>query len=40
MTKEAGRYSNLAVAHWGEHANGGGDRLAWELARVFDNAPF
>ena len=40
MTKEAGRYSNLAVAHWGEHANGGGDRLAWELARVFDDAPF
>lgn len=31
---------NLAVAHWGEHANGGGDRLAWELARVFDDAPF
>lgn len=40
MTEEAGRYSNLAVAHWGEHANGGGDRLAWELARVFDDAPF
>lgn len=32
--------SSLAVAHWGEHANGGGDRLAWELARVFDEAPF
>ncbi|MFD1562876.1 glycosyltransferase [Haloarchaeobius amylolyticus] len=32
--------SNLAIAHWGEHANGGGDRLAWELARVFDDAPF
>lgn len=31
---------NLAVAHWGEHANGGGDRLAWELARVFKPAPF
>ena len=30
----------LAVAHWGEHANGGGDRLAWDLARVFDDAPF
>ena len=40
MTEEAGKYSNLAVAHWGEHANGGGDRLAWELARVFDEAPF
>ncbi|WP_066414542.1 glycosyltransferase [Halorubrum aethiopicum] len=31
---------SLAVAHWGEHANGGGDRLAWELSRVFENAPF
>jgi glycosyltransferase involved in cell wall biosynthesis len=31
---------DLAVAHWGEHANGGGDRLAWELARVFEDAPF
>lgn len=31
---------NLAIAHWGEHANGGGDRLAWELARVFNDAPF
>jgi glycosyltransferase involved in cell wall biosynthesis len=32
--------STIAVAHWGEHANGGGDRLAWELARVFEDAPF
>jgi glycosyltransferase involved in cell wall biosynthesis len=31
---------SLAVAHWGEHADGGGDRLAWELARVFDDSPF
>lgn len=31
---------DLAVAHWGEHANGGGDRLAWELARIFEDAPF
>jgi len=31
---------SLAVAHWGEHANGGGDRLAWELARVFEDTPF
>lgn len=31
---------SVAVAHWGEHADGGGDRLAWELARVFDDAPF
>jgi glycosyltransferase involved in cell wall biosynthesis len=30
----------VAVAHWGEHANGGGDRLAWELSRVFVDAPF
>ncbi|WP_247002213.1 glycosyltransferase [Halosolutus gelatinilyticus] len=40
---EANRTSSaadLVVAHWGEHANGGGDRLAWELARVFDDAPF
>jgi len=31
---------NITVAHWGEHANGGGDRLAWEIAREFDDAPF
>jgi glycosyltransferase involved in cell wall biosynthesis len=30
---------SLAVAHWGEHANGGGDRLAWELARIFEGSP-
>lgn len=30
----------IAVAHWGEHANGGGDRLAWNLARVFEDAAF
>jgi glycosyltransferase involved in cell wall biosynthesis len=30
----------IAVAHWGEHADGGGDRLAWDLARVFEDAPF
>lgn len=29
---------SLAVAHWGEHADGGGDRVAWELARVLDEA--
>jgi glycosyltransferase involved in cell wall biosynthesis len=33
-------YGRVAVAHWGEHANGGGDRLAWELSRVFVDAPF
>jgi len=31
---------DLAIAHWGEHANGGGDRLAWELSRVFSDAQF
>lgn len=31
---------SLAVAHWGEHANGGGDRLAWELARVFEDSSY
>lgn len=31
--------TNLALAHWGEHVNGGGDRVAWELKRVFPNAP-
>lgn len=31
---------SLAVAHWGEHADGGGDRLAWQLSRVFEDAPF
>lgn len=30
---------NLAIAHWGEHVNGGGDKVAWELARVFEDAP-
>ena len=30
---------DVAVAHWGEHVNGGGDRVAWELARVFRDAP-
>lgn len=30
---------DVAIAHWGEHVNGGGDRVAWELARVFENAP-
>lgn len=29
----------IAVAHWGEHVNGGGDRVAWELSRTFDDAP-
>lgn len=27
---------NLAIAHWGEHCNGGGERVGWELARTFD----
>jgi len=33
-------WDDLAVAHWGEHADGGGDRLAWELVRTFDHPPF
>ncbi|RQG92050.1 glycosyltransferase [Natrarchaeobius chitinivorans] len=32
--------TDIAVAHWGEHANGGGDRLAWELVRALDYPPF
>ncbi len=40
MTDSGSTGRPLAVAHWGEHANGGGDRLAWELARVFEDAPF
>ncbi|MGM0590269.1 MAG: glycosyltransferase [Halobacteriota archaeon] len=28
--------SDIAIAHWGEHCNGGGERVAWELARTFD----
>lgn len=31
--------SDLALAHWGEHCDGGGDRVAWELARTFTDAP-
>jgi glycosyltransferase involved in cell wall biosynthesis len=27
---------DLAIAHWGEHCNGGGERVGWELARTFD----
>lgn len=30
---------DIAIAHWGEHVNGGGDRVAWELSRVFEEAP-
>lgn len=38
--KQGSSAIDLVVAHWGEHANGGGDRLAWELARIFEDAPF
>ena len=31
--------TNIVLSHWGEHVNGGGDRVAWELTRVFDGAP-
>jgi len=27
---------SIAIAHWGEHCDGGGERLAWELARTFN----
>lgn len=27
--------NELEIAHWGEHCNGGGERVAWELARTF-----
>lgn len=26
---------DIAIAHWGEHCNGGGERVGWELARTF-----
>jgi len=32
----AKKQSKLAVAHWGEHCNGGGERVAWELGRQLD----
>jgi hypothetical protein len=28
--------SDTAVAHWEQSINGGGERVAWELARTFD----
>lgn len=40
MTGSNTAVPSVAVAHWGEHADGGGDRLAWELARIFDDASF
>lgn len=27
---------DIAIAHWNESCNGGGERVAWELARQFD----
>jgi len=27
---------DVAIAHWNESCNGGGERVAWELARQFD----
>jgi len=32
--------SDIAVAHWAESVNGGGERLAWELARSFESPLF
>jgi glycosyltransferase involved in cell wall biosynthesis len=40
MTDYTTTRPNVAIAHWGEHVNGGGDRVAWEISRVFDDAPF
>lgn len=37
--EDSGVPDSLALAHWGEHVNGGGDRVAWELSRVFPEAP-
>jgi glycosyltransferase involved in cell wall biosynthesis len=39
MNADTNTKSDIAIAHWGEHVNGGGDRVAWEIARVFDDAP-
>lgn len=39
MTSGDDPVEDVAIAHWGEHVNGGGDRVAWELARVFEGAP-
>lgn len=39
MTEELSTSGDIAVAHWGEHVNGGGDRVAWELSRVFNDSP-
>lgn len=39
MSDQSRTTENVAVAHWGEHVNGGGDRVAWNLARVFEDAP-
>jgi len=40
MEPDSDSRHDLVVAHWAEHANGGGDRLAWELSRVFEESPF
>lgn len=39
MNEDAAVPTDIAVAHWGEHVNGGGDRVGWELSRVFEDAP-
>lgn len=38
MSEDSVATGDIAVAHWGEHVNGGGDRVGWELSRVFDDA--
>jgi len=32
---DTGPDGDVSVAHWGEHCNGGGERVGWELARTF-----
>lgn len=39
MNTDSKLFDDIVVAHWGEHVNGGGDRVAWELSRVFEDAP-
>lgn len=39
MNDDSNLQKDVAVAHWGEHINGGGDRVAWELSRAFRGSP-
>lgn len=35
--KQLDTQRDIAIAHWGEHCNGGAERVAWELQRLFDS---